>query len=316
MRICLITPAPPNSRSGNRCTAARWASIFRSLGHKVDIAVDYDGSPADAMLALHAWRSAASIERFHQKYPEQPLIVSLTGTDAYRFIHTHKKTTLRSIELADHLVGLHSLIGNTVPEEFRHKVHVIYQSAQAINKRQPVKRSFRVCVAGHLRDEKDSLRPAYAVRNLPQNSRIQVHHFGKAHTPEWAEQAKQEMSNNPRYQWHGEVAHHQIRRAYSQSHVLILPSRMEGGANVISESIIAGLPVIASNIEGSIGLLGEDYPGYYPVEDELALRDVLLRAESDKQFYTELKSSCNARRELFRPETETESWKQLLSNII
>ena len=39
----------------------------------------------------------------------------------------------------------------------------------------------------------------------------------------------------------------------------------EGGANVISEAEVAGLPAIASDLEGSVGLLGADYPGLVPV---------------------------------------------------
>jgi len=153
MRISLVTPARPDSRSGNRTTAARWAKILHSLGHHVDVEVDYSGADVDLMVALHAWRSADSIKRFRQEHHNRPLIVTLTGTDAYQFIHSHRETTLHSIELADQLIGLHALIGNILPGEYRHKLKVIYQSAKSINNRQPVKRSFRICVAGHPRQD-------------------------------------------------------------------------------------------------------------------------------------------------------------------
>ncbi len=64
MKISLITPAYKQSLSGNRTTAVRWARILKGLGHRVDIALDYDDAPADAIVALHAWRSASSIARF------------------------------------------------------------------------------------------------------------------------------------------------------------------------------------------------------------------------------------------------------------
>jgi putative glycosyltransferase (TIGR04348 family) len=315
MRIRLITPAPPRSRAGNRATAARWAAILRALGHRVDVSVDYAGEPADLMVALHAWRSAEAIARFADRFPGRPLVVALTGTDAYRFIHSHPEPTLRSIALADRLVGLHDLIADTVPAEHRAKVRVIYQSARPIPRRTPAKTAFRVCVAGHLREEKDPLRPAYAVRDLPPASRLRVDQYGGAHTPDWAATAEAEMAINPRYRWHGEIPHDRLRRVYASAHLLVLPSRMEGGANVISEAVVAGLPVAASRIAGSVGLLGEDYPGYYPLEDEAALRALLLRAESDAEFYAALEAGCAARRALFTPERERAGWASLLAEL-
>ncbi len=315
MHIVLITPAPPNSLSGNRCTALRWANIFKKLGHSVNVVVEYKGEPADLMLALHAWRSAKSIALFHAMHPNKPLIVALTGTDVYRFIYSDKDVTMRSIELADHLVGLHALIANTVPKEYKNKVEVIYQSAEPINKRNLAKQCFNVCVSGHLRAEKDSLRPALAAKLLPSDSNIQIHHYGKAHTQNWADDAKAEMTINSRFHWHGEVSHDLMNAAFNESHLMVLPSRMEGGATVISEAVMANMPIIASNIEGSVGLLGEDYPGYYPVEDEQALSNLLYRAETDNAFYQSLVSACKARQHLFTQQREFDSWKKLLAKI-
>lgn len=315
MRIILITPAPPRSRAGNRATATRWANILRSQGHKVEIATTYAGQDADMMIALHAWRSAESIQQFSDTFHKRPLIVAITGTDAYRFIHSHPDTTLQSIHLADHLVGLHDLIGNTLPQHERHKLSVIHQSAEPVGKREPYKRYFHVSVMGHLRDEKDPMRPAMAVRSLPVSSRIKLHHYGKAHTPEYADRAQAEMKLNTRYTWHGEIAHHKIRQVYRRTHLLVLPSRMEGGANVISEAIVAGVPVIASDIEGSIGLLGDDYAGYYPVENEKALSKLLLKAESDNAYYQQLEQACIARQPLFTPENEARGWQKLLESV-
>ncbi len=314
MRIILITPAPPRSRTGNRATATRWANILRSLGHHVQIAVQYDGQKADMMIALHAWRSAESIHHFTDCFPDKPLIVAITGTDAYRFIHSHAQTTQQSIRLAHQLVGLHDLIANTLPADQRHKMNVIYQSAMPITKRMPMKRYFHVSVLGHLREEKDPLRPALAVRLLPGSSRIQIHHYGKTHSLEWENRAREEMASNPRYFWHGEIPHYKIRQVYQRTNLLVLPSRMEGGANVISEAVVAGIPVIASDIEGSIGLLGSDYAGYYAVEDENKLAQLLLDAESSPKFYQALEKACLARQPLFTPEKERDGWHKLLMN--
>jgi len=316
MHIQLISPAKIDSRNGNRTTAVRWRNILQGMGHKVSVAKEYSGQNVDLMLALHAWRSASSIQLFAEKYPTRPLLVALTGTDVYRFLNTHKQQTLKSLEYADRLIGLHAHITKSIPKQYHQKVHIIYQSTEAKRlRRTHHKNNFNVCVAGHLRDEKDSLRPAYAVRSLPRYSCIQISHYGKAHTKNWEYNARLEMAKNRRYQWHGEISQSLLQVKFSQADLLALPSRIEGGANIISEAIMAGLPVITSNIEGSIGLLGEKYMGYFEVENTKQLKQMLLRCETDTKFYRALKHQCKLRRYLFTPSREKSSWLKLFAEL-
>jgi len=316
MHIGIITPAAAKSLNGNRATADRWAGFLRQLGHRVSVSVKWDGAAYDLMIALHAWRGAESIAAFKQRYPDLPLVVAMTGTDLYRFIKTHPEPTLASIQAADRLVTLHRLASNVLPEDVRHKVHVIHQSAVPLSKRpERSVKFFDVCVAGHLREEKDSMRVAYAVRDLPEDSRIRVLHFGKAHNDEWASYAAEEMAINPRYHWYGEVPHWKIRQAYGSCHLMVLPSVMEGGANVISEATVAGLPVLASDIDGSVGLLGDDYAGYFPVRDTAALHELLLRAETEPAFVEKLVKQCEQRAVLFTREAEKQGWADLLEDM-
>jgi putative glycosyltransferase (TIGR04348 family) len=316
MHIGMITPAPPRSLSGNRASATRWAGFLRDAGHRVTIATDYDDADYDLLIALHAWRSAAAVEHFASLYPEKPLIVVLTGTDLYRFMLSHPETTLRSIELADRLVVLHDLAYLVIPESSRQKIEVICQSALPLKRRlSPAKRSFDICVVGHLREEKDPLRAAYAVRNLPQSSRIRILHYGKAHDDAWAHKARDEMVRNPRYKWLGERPHWQARQAYARCRAMVLSSVMEGGANVISEATVAGLPVIASDIQGSIGLLGRDYVGYYAVENTEALRACLLRAESEPGYLQRLHHQCDTQAQRFTPAQESAAWQRLVKSV-
>ncbi len=316
MKISLITPAKKQSKSGNRTTAVRWARILQNFGHRVRVAVNYAGEPSDLMVALHAWRSAESITQFRERYPNRPLIVALTGTDIYRFLLSHPQTTLQSMEAADALVCLHDSVHEAIPARFGEKLHVIYQSALPLSRaRNPAKRFFDICVIGHLREEKDPLRAALAVRNLPPTSRVRVIHLGKAHTSDWADKARVEMDQNPRYLWRGEVPGWAVRREFAKTHLMVLSSIMEGGANVISEAVVAGVPVIASDISGSVGLLGKDYPGYYAVGNTAALTTLLQRAESDADFIQTLAEHCAARAPLFTPEKEQESWRSLINRL-
>jgi putative glycosyltransferase (TIGR04348 family) len=316
MYIQLISPANIDSRNGNRTTAVRWRNILQALGHKVTVSQQYAGENADLMLALHAWRSASSIQLFAEKYPSRPLLVALTGTDVYRFLNTHKHDTLKSIEYADRLIGLHGYISHSLAKKYHHKIRIIYQSTETkIIRKTHQSNHFIVCIAGHLRDEKDSLRPAYAVRSLPSHSRIQISHFGKAHTQKWEYDARLEMARNRRYQWLGEISQSRLQLKFSQANLLILPSRMEGGANIISEAIVAGLPVVSSYIEGSIGLLGEDYCGYFEVENTQQIKQMLLRCEFDTKYYQTLIHQCQARRSLFTASREKSSWSKLLAEL-
>lgn len=320
MHIGIITPAAAKSLNGNRATALRWADFLRQLGHRVSIDVEWNGEAYDLMVALHAWRSAESIAAFKQRYPDRPLILAMTGTDLYRFIKSHPEPTLASIKSADRLVTLHQLARRVLPESSHKKVHVIHQSAiplpASLSKlaRRSV-RHFDICVVGHLREEKDSMRVAYAVRDLPASSRIRVLHYGKAHNDKWASYAEEEMKINPRYHWFGEVPHWKIRRAYGTCHLMVLPSVMEGGANVISEAVVADLPVIASDIDGSVGLLGETYAGYYPVQNTQSLRELLLKAETESDYLPMLERQCNERAGLFTREAEKQGWADLLKDM-
>ena len=176
-------------------------------------------------------------------------------------------------------------------------------------------RYFDVCVIGHLRDEKDPLRTALAVRDLPQGSRIRVRHYGAAHTKKWARMARDEMHRNQRYRWFGEVAHWQVRRALGRCRLMSLTSTMEGGPNTLSEAAVAGVPVISSDVDGAVGVLGKDYPGYFPVGDTKALRQRLLRAETDPVFLEELERLVERQAPRFSREQEKARWAELLDTL-
>ncbi|MBF8270770.1 MAG: Glycos transf 1 protein [Gammaproteobacteria bacterium] len=314
MNILQITPAERGSKSGNRTTARRWAQLLRNLGHRVTTATSYNDEAADLLIALHAWRSRAAIARYHALFPDRPLIVALTGTDINDYIKRDPEPTLNSLKVATALVCFHDLVRDITPVPFRHKLHVIYQSAQPLV-RKPARRHFDVCVIGHLREVKDPLRTAHAVRDLPPTSKIRVNQLGKALDPKLRKAATAEMPTNPSYRWLGEVPGWRVRRELSRTRLMVISSLAEGGANVISEAVVAGVPVIASAIAGNIGLLGRDYAGYYPAGDTQSLRALLLQAENSPAFLTKLERQCAARRHLFTREAEQASWRKLIKQL-
>lgn len=315
MRIFMACPAPPGSRKGNRVTAERWAAMLRSLGHRLTIGTDYDGSPADVLVALHARKSFGAVRAFRQARPEGRVVVALTGTDLYRDIRTSARAK-KSLAWGDRLVVLQPCGAEELPKSYRAKTRVIFQSAEPIPRPpQPREDIFEVAVLGHLRHEKDPLRTALALRLLPAESRVRVLHAGEALSVGWARRAGAAAARDPRYRWLGEIPRARAQRLLARARLLVLTSRMEGGANVISEAVVNGVPVIASRISGSIGLLGADYPGYFPVGDTEALAKLLQRAETDASFYHRLQTACERLRPQFTPEREREGWRKLLEEF-
>ena len=315
MKIALITPVPAQSRQGNRVTALRWARILKGLGHQVSIAQHYDGKPCDLMVALHARRSFTAIAGFHRLYPALPLLVALTGTDLYGDIHTSAEAQ-ESLELATCLILLQPKGLDELPAHLHPKVRIIYQSVPSLL-RHPAKAktTFDVCVLGHLRPVKDPFRTALAARLLPSISRLRVVHIGKALSDDMATRACAEMADNPRYRWLGELPRWQALRVLARSRLLVLSSYTEGGANVISEALALGVPIVASQIAGSIGILGEDYPGYFPVEDTAALAQLLDKVERDPLFYQALHTWCTRLAPLIQPSREHQAWGKLLDEV-
>jgi putative glycosyltransferase (TIGR04348 family) len=315
MKIVLITPEGPTSRTGNRVAAARWARILRGLGHRVRVASDYDGKPADLMVAVHAWRSAAAIEKFKSTYPARPVVLQLSGTDIYHYIDADPVPTLRAMALADRLVALNDLARRVVPKRLRARLSVIHQSAKPLPRPRRPSQAVVVAVIGHLRDVKDPLRAAKAARLLPADSRIRVEQVGRAYTPQWAARARAEMAANPRYFWRDDVPAAAVRRLLARSHAMVISSFSEGGANVISEAAVAGVPVLASRMDGNVGLLGTDYPGYFPAGDTQALARLLRRVECEPRFVARLGKALARRAPLFRPAREIAAWRRLLASL-
>jgi putative glycosyltransferase (TIGR04348 family) len=311
LTIVLVTPAAPGSRSGNRVTATRWARLLRQLGHRASIRTEWRGEPCDLLVALHARRSHRSILRFRRAHPKRALILARTGTDLYHDL-ARSRTARRSLELATAVVtlqpdGLHAL-----PRPARRKARAIVQSAVTPGPARAARDVFQVCVLGHLRPVKDPLRAAAAARRLPASSRLVVVQAGAALSPALARRARAEERANPRYRWLGEVSRARALRLLRRCRLLVLTSRLEGGANVISEAIACGIPVVSTRIGGSIGLLGKDHPGYFAVGDTAGLAALLDRAETDRAFYAALLRRTRKLRPLVNPRRERDAWARLV----
>ena len=326
MRIGIVTPAPARSRYGNRITALRWAKILRRLGNRVSILETYDGKSYDLLVALHALKSHRSIINYRQLNPDPPVIVALTGTDLYHDIRTNHLAR-QSLDLATRIVVLQPKAIAELRPKWQAKTRVIYQSVEhpqpgsagksaKVNANKARARFFDVCVIGHLRTVKDPFRAAMASRLLPDSSKIRILQVGEAMTAAMAKKARKEMNVNKRYQWLGEQSQMRARRILSKSSICVLSSRMEGGANILSEAIAACVPVLASRIDGNVGILGPDYPGYFAVGDTRQLAQLLTRAETSVAYVAKLKACIGRLAFLTEPASEERAWSDLIGELV
>ncbi len=315
MRIALITPAASTPRSGNRQTARRYGAFLRRAGHRVHAASSWDGSRSDLMIALHARKSHASIASFRARYPDRPLVVVLTGTDLYGEIDTDALAR-ESLESATLLVTLQELGRLELAPRLRHKLRVVFQSARAPRRKRKAKGRFRICVLGHLREEKDPFRAALALAHLPAATGVELVQLGDALSPGMALEARSLMRADRRYRWLGSRPHSRALAWLASSHLLVVASRMEGGANVVCEAARAGVPVLASRIRGNVGMLGRKYPGYFPLGDGRALSRLIDRARRDRAFYRRLERGLAARRALFAPAAERRGLLAVVSEAV
>ena len=310
-RISIVSPTGAGTRTGNLHTAQRYARFLRSAGHRVSVATGWDGGACDLMIALHARRSSEPASRF--KETGMPLVVVLTGTDLYRDLPDCAEAR-ESLRLADRVIVLQEDALRVLDKAFRPKTRVVYQSSAATARHAPPKGVFRLAVVGHLREEKDPFRAVQALSLLKESRDLELVQIGGPLAPGMAQAARQWMKRDPRYRWLGSVPHSRALGWIARSHLLVVSSVMEGGANVICEAARIGTPVLASRVSGNVGMLGGAYPGYFPLHDEKSLAKLIVQSMAPEN-YRRLRRRLAARRGLFAPAAEKRALLSVLREL-
>lgn len=319
--VLIASPALADANNGNWQTAWRWSRLL--AGHyRTQIVKEWrpgQHPEAVALLALHARRTAATIAAWAQACPGHGLGVVLTGTDLYRDIH-EDAAAQRSLALAQQLVVLQEQGPAELPQAYRAKTRVLFQSTTTRQALAKTTQHLRAVMVGHLREEKSPQTLFDAARLLRDAPGIQIDHIGDPLDPALGTAARATMAECPNYRWLGGVAHEATRRRIQRAHLLVHCSRMEGGAHVIMEAVCSGTPVLASRIAGNVGMLGEDYGGYFPWGDAVALAGLLRRAGEDMKagasMVSRLEAQCRLRAPLFAPAAEQAGLLALLQDLI
>ena len=315
-RVRIVSPAVAAANNGNSHTAARWQRFLAPVATVAIVdTVARDPGDAELLIALHARRSAEAIEAWHAARPDAPIALVLTGTDLYRDLD-HDPRARHSLECASRVVVLQEAGLARLDARTRAKACVIVQSATALVAARSVGDADFVAV-GHLRAEKDPETLLRAVRRLGSAAGAPtIAHIGGALDADLAEAARATMAACPGYRWLGPLPHAATRRTLARARALIHPSRMEGGANVVIEAVRSRVPVLASRIDGNVGLLGAGYDGYFAVGDDAALAALMLRFCADTAFAAHLAAQCAAREPLFRPAAERRAVRALVFDLL
>jgi putative glycosyltransferase (TIGR04348 family) len=311
--VVIVSPALESSNNGNWHTAARWRE-FLSAQRSAIILQQWDGADAAAIVALHARRSADSIARFRRAHPTRPIALVLTGTDLYGNLASDA-TAQHSLQCATHIVVLQQEAMDVLSAADRARARVIVQSAPRVSCVEPAACPCDFVAVGHLRSEKDPLTLMLAARHL-RGTGIRIVHIGNALDAALGAEARQTMEDCPDYCWLGGLPQAVARQWMACAQALVHMSRLEGGANVVIEAVRAGVPVLASRIDGNVGLLGRDYDGYFEVGDASALAELMLRANAEPPFLAHLRRQCAKREPLFDPATEARAVERLLSDML
>ena len=285
--------------------------------YRVKLATDWRADGADdaaLMIALHARRSAPAISAWKRAHG-RPLLLVLTGTDLYRDIDSNGAAQT-SLELADALVVLNLLGPQRLALAMQAKCRVLLQSCSQRKPMAKTGRHLRALMVGHLRDEKDPQTYFEAARQLAGRGDILLDHIGAALDPALGAQATALAAALPHYRWLGGRPHAEVRQRIQAAHVLVHASRIEGGAHVVIEALRSGTPVLASRIDGNLGLLGSGYSGCFEAGDAGALATLLQQARDDADMLTALQAQCDARSPLFAPEAEAEALRRLVAQLL
>ncbi len=312
--VVIVTPALRAANNGNWQTAQRWARMLRD-DYRVRIVDAWTGGDEALMLALHARRSADSVDAWRARHGTRPLALVLTGTDLYRDIDSDPRAQ-RSLALADRLVVLQEAAPQRLPAALRAKCVVSFQSAPARAHRVKTAGRLRALMVGHLREEKSPQTYFAAARLLARRADIALDHIGAPLDAALGEAAQATARDCPNYRWLGALPHATTRRRIQEAHVLVHASAMEGGAHVVIEAVRSGTPVVASAIDGNIGLLGAGYAGYFEWGDAPGLATLLERTRDEPAMLAALQRQCDARAALFDPARERATLLALAAELL
>ena len=313
MKVCVASPYPLSELKGNSVTTDRIVAMLNEGGVEARGSYGNDGEPADILITLHAIKGAPAVFDFKKKTPNGRVIILLTGTDIYQGLAEGSQIGGDALQVADRIVVPQEAALRKLPEKVRGKTVVIRPSLDPIAVKATSSQSpFVISVVGHLRPVK---RPFLTIETLAQHpewSDLEVWQIGQALDAEMRKTAEFWMEEDKRYRWCGGLPREESLALCAKSSLTINSSILEGGANAVLEAMTMGVPVLASRIEGNVGLMGDDYPGYFEEGGMAKALEAIMHQLVDLD---ELSLLLADRLPLFSRVRESESWLELLIEL-
>lgn len=310
MKICVASPYPLSELKGNSVTTHRIVEILNVAGFEARGSHGFDGAPADILISLHAFKGEQAVRDFQRRCPDGKVIVLITGTDLY--VDLPEGRGLESLETTDAIAITHEEARASMPAIFHDKLHIVPSCIEIPEiQAKPNAEQFVISIVGHLRSVKRSFLTIEAVAKHPEWD-VEVWQMGEALDEGMSDVACDWEESDSRYKWLGGLPREQSLEVCSQSSLTVNSSLLEGGANTVLEAMTMGVPILASCIEGNVGLLGRDYPGYFEGED---IGSKLAEIIAGKHDLNEWVSLAKTRLPLFSRESEEAAWKKIFAEL-
>ena len=312
MKICVASPYPLTDLKGNSVSTKRIVGILNESGYQARGSHGFDGESADVLISLHSYKGTQAVDDFRRQFPGGKVIVLITGTDLY--VDLPEGRGISTLEKADVIVLPYEEARGEILKDFEDKLYVVPSSLTIPEiEATPQSDQFVITIVGHLRPVKRPFLTIEAVAAHPEWGNIEVRQLGEALDEKSADTACDWEEKDTRYQWLGALPREESLAICAGSSLTVNSSRSEAAANAVLEAMTLGVPILASRIEGNIGLLGVDYPGYFEgnfLEPKLA--EVITGEYDLSEWVTHAKK----RLPIFSRESERSAWDELLNSSL
>lgn len=314
MKIRIFKPETETLECGVNSQTDRLRRVSEKLGFEASVVPEnYQHEANTAAIFLQAVDSQPGLRR--AKAAGAKTVLILTGSDINVHLKGDEARKAEIFSTCDVIVCMHPLIKRKVPKQFQDQLHFIRQSfddsAQPATARLTKAFSY-VANIRRIKRPETVLRAADFLRDTD----LEIVHAGGV----WGEEYScwpnyNGLPHAQNYRWLGGQTHAESLALIGSSRATIVASEAEGGSNVLSEAIVLGTPVITSNNECCVGLLGSNYPGIFDIGDSRGLSELIRRAAFDEDFYSDLVARTSELRSGFTFDTEVAAWREVFANM-